>query len=62
MIKYTPVSELRNQVFETPFDVNLDMNNRWVVIEKIIPWDDMASVLRKQMSSLGRGSVDLRYV
>ncbi|WP_236971760.1 hypothetical protein [Membranihabitans marinus] len=38
------------------------MNNRWVVMEKIILWDDIANVLLKRMSSLGLGSVDLRYV
>ena len=62
MVKYTPASELRNQIFKTPFDATLDPTNRWVQMEQIVPWDEMAAVLSKRMSHLGKGSVDLRYV
>jgi hypothetical protein len=62
MFKYTPASELRNQIFKSPFDATLDPSNRWVQMEKIVPWDEMASILAGRMSNLGKGSVDLRYV
>lgn len=60
MIKYTSVSELRNTIFQSPFDKNLDEKNRWIILEQLIPWDQMAHALMEGMSDLGRGSINLR--
>jgi transposase, IS5 family len=63
MIKYTPASQLTIEEFKHPFERQLDPTNRWVRMAQLVPWDKMASLFRKQMSSKrGRGSVDLRHV
>lgn len=62
MIKYTPSSQITLEGFKTPFEASLDPRNRWVVLAEHLPWDKMASVLMKKMSSMGRGSIDLRCV
>lgn len=62
MIKYTPSHELSNTLFTSPFDKELDSNNRWYVLEGMVPWDSLASVMMKNLSNLGRPTVDLRYV
>lgn len=62
MIQYTPQSEITNRLFKTPFDSELDQNNRWVVLRDKLPWDEMVKPLFDQMSDQGRRTVDLRYV
>ena len=62
MIKYTSASEISHTIFETPFDHELDKNNRWVRLEQLVPWDSMAEILMERLSDYGRGTVDLRYV
>jgi len=63
MINYTPASQLTIEEFKHPFERQLDPTNRWVRMAQLVPWDNMASLFRKQMSSKrGRGSVDLRHV
>lgn len=63
MIKYTPQSQISNTLFKSPFQSDLDQNNRWVVLEKMLPWDEMVTPLRNRMASKrGRGSINLRYI
>src|SRR5699024_4330520 len=62
MIKYTPSHELSNTLFDSPFDNELNPNNRWVILEGLVPWDSLASVMMKNLSNLGRPTVDLRHV
>lgn len=63
MITYTPASERSLALFKTPFEQQLDPNNRWVRMAALIPWDDMAQVFFKHMSQRhGRASVDLRII
>lgn len=62
MIKYTPSHELTNTLFDSPFDNELNPNNRWYILEGLVPWDTLASVMMKNLSNLGRSTVDLRYV
>jgi len=63
MIKYTNQTAIKNQIFKTPFQRELDMNNRWVRLSDLIPWDKMAVVYMKYMSSKrGRTTIDLRTV
>ena len=35
--------------FESPFSRHLNPTNRWVVLSKKIPWDELVSVYNKQM-------------
>lgn len=63
MIKYTPASQRNLSLFRTPFEQALDPTNRWVEMEKVVPWDEMAKVFYSSMSAdMGRGSIDLRVV
>lgn len=63
MINYTAQQSLQNRIFKTPFDNQLDPNNRWMYLEQIIPWDKMANVFFDRLDRYqGRGSIDLRIV
>jgi transposase, IS5 family len=63
MINYTSSNQLSLEGFEHPFGGHLDSENRWVVLSKVIPWDDLASVYASSLDSRnGRKSVDIRLV
>ncbi|MEO0337673.1 MAG: IS5 family transposase [Bacteroidota bacterium] len=63
MIRYTPSSEITLSLFKTPFETALNPDNRWVLMESLVPWDDLAKVFYKRLSTnMGRGTVDLRVV
>ena len=63
MITYTPQNQLSLDLFKHPFKTELDANNRWVILSKLISWDDIANVYGQKLSSdRGRKSVDLRTV
>ena len=61
MIQYTPASQLQIQEFKTPFQLELDANNRWVKLSQIIPWDDLARVYYSGLKSKkGRAALGAR--
>ena len=63
MIKYTPSNQLTLDGFQHPFDQELSKENRWVKLAALIPWDALASVYCKGLSSnSGRESIDVRMV
>ena len=63
MIKYTSQSNISSRIFATPFEKKLSPDNRWVQLEKLIPWDRMSRVFFDRMKkNVGRASVDLRIV
>ena len=63
MIKYTPANQLTIEGFTTPFENELSHGNRWVKMSKVIPWDALADVYIKQLSSdSGRECIDVRMV
>ena len=41
---YTSPNQLRLEGFETPFEKQLSVGNRWVVLSKLIPWDEICNV------------------
>jgi len=41
MIRYGSSKQLLLDGFKTPFEVQLDPNNRWVKFSTLIPWDDL---------------------
>ena len=50
-------------LFATPFDQELDLENRWVKFSNIIPWDDLSGFYLKRMSqTMGAGIKDARIV
>ena len=63
MIKYTPANQLTLEGFSTPFENALSSDNRWVKLAFIIPWDNLAGIYMKQLSSnSGRETIDVRMV
>ena len=63
MIKYTPSNQLTLEGFSHPFERELSPENRWVQLARLIPWDALASVYSKSLSTTsGRESIDVRMV
>lgn len=63
MIRYTSHKQLPLSGFETPFEVSLDDNNRWVKLAQIIPWDDLALAYYSSFSEThGRPAKNARIV
>jgi transposase, IS5 family len=61
MIKYTPSSQLKIEEFRSVFELNLDKNNRWVILGSHIPWDELARIYYKKLEhKKGRASLDAR--
>lgn len=62
MIRYTSDRQLSLQGF-APFADNLDPNNRWVVMGRALPWDQMASIYHQALDAdQGRPATDARQV
>ncbi len=65
---YATTYQSQNQLvldgFESPFDQKLRSDNRWVVLAKLIPWDEIVSIYLKQVppASTGRPSLSPRIV
>ena len=53
---YQPVSQLRIDGFTTPFEQELDPNNRWVVLAGQIPWDTLVSIYNRAMRNTATGA------
>ena len=63
MIRYTSQHQLRIIDFKTPFEQSLSPDNRWVILASVLPWDELAGVYHRQMSSdMGRVTIDTRVV
>ena len=63
MIKYTPANQLTLEGFSHPFERDLSPDNRWVKLAEIIPWDALASIYAKSLSTTsGRESIDIRMI
>lgn len=63
MIQYKSSKQQTLEGFHTPFDTQLDKNNRWVKLAAAIPWDVLAEGYYKSLSSKnGRKSIDARII
>ena len=62
--EYTPSSQLILAGFETPFYNQLDATNRWVLLSKQIPWDDLVGLYLKYNPAkpTGRPSLNPRVL
>lgn len=60
--KYVSPAQLTLTGFETPFARNLKTDNRWVILSRQIPWDDLTSVYQTQLrnSSTGASGINPR--
>ena len=63
MIHYTPQNQLSLEMFEHPFERNLDSENRWVKLAALVPWDALAEIYAAKLDAgSGRKSVNIRTV
>jgi hypothetical protein len=63
MIRYKSQKQMTLDGFETPFQIALDKNNRWVKMSNCIPWDELAlGYYRSLSSNQGRPAKDARLV
>jgi len=63
MINYTPKNQLSLDMFDSPFEQELEKENRWIKLSELVPWDDLANVYcHKLKSNEGRKSIDIRMV
>lgn len=62
--EYVSESQLVIVGFETPFAQKLNPYNRWVLLAKQIPWDEVCNIYLKQVgvSSTGRPAISPRIV
>ena len=51
MIRYKSSRQLSISEFKMPFEAKLDENNRWVVLSKIVPWEEFARLYYKNFKS-----------
>jgi len=64
LLSYTSPRQQRLPGFEHPFERELDLSNRWVVLSHLIPWDEICGIYYKQVgvSSTGRPGLNPRVV
>ena len=62
--QYESPRQLELVGFESPFSKTLNPQNRWVVLAKLIPWDEICFLVRRQISnsSAGRKPLNPRIV
>ena len=61
---YMSPNQLTLDAFKSPFERELNLNNRWVVLAGLIPWDEISSLYFKNVpiSSTGRPGLNPRIV
>ena len=53
----------QGQLFATPFEQELDLENRWVKFSKILPWNKLNGYYYSRMDKkMGAGSIDARII
>jgi hypothetical protein len=62
--KYVSPAQLTLEGFETPFERSLNPKNRWVVLARLIPWDEICNIYLKHIgiSPTGRPPISPRIV
>ena len=63
MIRYKSPLQLSISEFKMPFEAKLDEHNRWVVLSKIVPWEEFSRLYYKNFrSNRGAPTKDARLV
>lgn len=53
----------QGQLFATPFEQELDLENRWIKFSKILPWNKLSGYYYSRMDKkMGAGTIDARIV
>lgn len=62
--KYSSVKQLSFSGFDSPFERELNPSNRWVILSKLLPWDELCSIYWKYIpeKSTGRPALNPRIV
>jgi transposase, IS5 family len=62
--KYVSAKQLTFTEFESPFERKLNPSNRWIVLSKLLPWDELCSIYWKHIpeKSTGRPGLNPRIV
>lgn len=62
--QYASPKQLTIEGFETPFERHLNPSNQWVVLAKLIPWDEICNAYKKAVgiSLTGRKLLNPRIV
>ncbi len=62
--KYVSPAQLSLEGFETPFERSLNPENRWVMLARLIPWDEICNIYLKHtgINSTGRPPISPRIV
>lgn len=62
--QYTSPKQLIIEGFESPFERKLSPTNRWVVLSKLLPWDDICELYWQEVpeKSTGRPALNPRIV
>lgn len=62
MIRYTSSKQISLEGF-APFCAKLDETNRWIELGRKLPWDEMATIYYRALSTgMGRPALDARLV
>lgn len=57
------INTAQGQLFATPFEQALDLNNRWIAFSNILPWDKLSGYYYSRMDKkMGAGTIDARIV
>jgi hypothetical protein len=63
MIDYIPENQLTIEAFKTPFQRTLSVDNRWVKLASLVPWDRFAKQYISMMNTThGRPSISPRTI
>jgi hypothetical protein len=62
--QYTSPKQLTIAGFESPFERKLNSSNRWVVLSKLLPWDEICELYWQEVpeKSTGRPALNPRIV
>ncbi len=62
--KYVSTKQLSFSEFESPFERKLNPSNRWIILSKLLPWDELCSIYWKHVpeKSTGRPALNPRIV
>jgi len=61
MLRYSSSNQIEIFEFEHPFEAELDAENRWVRLSKILPWDKLVVIYGRSLSKTkGRYGIDGR--
>ncbi|SMN12564.1 hypothetical protein SPBRAN_1890 [uncultured Candidatus Thioglobus sp.] len=63
MIKYTSQYQTKITEFSTINHINLNPDNRWMILAGFLPWDELVKIYKKRFSTtMGAKSIDPRQI